>query len=113
MTGNYDNIRPLTTLAELYPHVRRITLFIAFEEADSESEPNYQQIIFTAEDEANFRLDCSREACVAGGFDLAPVVDGMVKNREERVQGRLACAGTLGADGNRCLLHAEYRIVID
>ncbi|HZV82123.1 MAG TPA: hypothetical protein VFF53_08155, partial [Geobacteraceae bacterium] len=84
-----------------------------FEEADSESEPNYQQIIFTAEAEAIFRLDCSRDACADGGFDFAPAVDAMVKNQESRVHGKLVCAGTLGSGGERCSLQAEYRIIID
>ena len=103
---------PHPTIAELYPEIRRITLFIAFEEADAESEPNYQQIIFTADSEAAFRLDCSRDACVGGGFDLAPIVAEMVRNQEDRVHGRLACTGTLGAGGDHCSLQAEYRIII-
>lgn len=101
------------TLSELHPDVRRITLFVAFEEADAESEPNYQQIIFTADTEAIFRLDCSRDACVGGGFDLTPVVDEMMKNSESRVHGKLACEGTLGSGGHRCSLKAEYRIIVD
>jgi hypothetical protein len=88
-------------------------LFVAFEEADSESEPNYQQIIYTAHNEAVFRLDCSRVGCVEGGFDFAPVIDEMVKNGESRVHGELSCAGTLGAGGERCALKAEYRIIVD
>jgi hypothetical protein len=113
MINHNDSNQAHATVSELYPELSRITLFVAFEEADAESEPNYQQIIFTTETEAIFRFDCSRDACVGGGFDLAPVVDDMVKNRESRVHGRLACEGTLGAGGNRCSLQAEYRIIID
>jgi hypothetical protein len=101
------------TVSALYPEVRRITLFIAFEEAGSELEPNYQQIIFTADNEAIFRIDCSRDGCVGGGFDLTPVVDGMVKNEASRVHGKLACDGTLGSGQDRCALQAEYRIIVD
>lgn len=113
MIDNHDKNQAHATISELYPDVGRITLFIAFEEADSESEPNYQQIIFTAETEAIFRLDCSRDACTGGGFDLTPVVGDMVKNQEARVHGKLACEGTIGNAGDRCSLQAEYRIVID
>jgi hypothetical protein len=101
------------TLSELYPDVGRITLFVAFEEADSESEPNYQQIIFTADTQAVFRLDCSREECAGGGFDFTPIVDAMVRNQESRVHDKLACEGTCGCGGDRCLLQAEYRIIVD
>jgi hypothetical protein len=101
------------TISERYPEVGRITLFVAFEEADAESEPNYQQIIFTADTQAVFRLDCSREECVGGGFDFTPIIDAMVRNGEARVHDKLACAGTRGSGGDRCLLQTEYRIIVD
>ena len=101
------------TIAELYPDVGRILLFVAFEEANAESEPSYQQIIFTADAEAAFRLDCSRDACAGGGFDFAPVIDTMMKNGESREQGTLACEGIVATDGYKCGLKAEYRIIID
>ena len=100
-------------IAELYPKVGRILLFVAFEQADAESEPSYQQIIFTADAEAIFRLDCSRDACAGGGFDFAPVIDTMMKNGESRVQGTLACTGIVATDGYTCGLKAEYRIIIE
>lgn len=118
MTSNRDGIEtknhgPHITISELYPELRRITLFVAFEEADSESEPNYQQIIFTAGNEAIFRLDCSRDDCVGGGFDFTSAVDDLVKQNESRVHGTLACKGTLGSGGDRCSLMAEYRIIVE
>ena len=113
MINQNDKNQAHATISELYPNLRRITLFVAFEEADSESEPNYQQIIFTADAEASFRLDCSRDTCVGGGFDFTPVVDDMVKDQESMVHGKLACEGTLGSGGDRCSLQAEYRIIID
>lgn len=100
------------TVSVLYPGLRRITLFVAFEEADAQSEPNYQQIIFTADNEAAFRLDCSRDACRCGGFDFAPIINALIGSEESRVHGRLACEGTLdGAEP--CSLQAEYRIFIE
>jgi hypothetical protein len=101
-----------TTISELYPDIGRILLLAAFEEADSESEPNYQQIIFTPQTRAIFRLDCSREECLGGGFDFSEVVAEMVKNRESRVHGNLECEGTLGSGGHCCSLKAEYRIIV-
>jgi hypothetical protein len=102
-----------TSISELYPDVGRIVLFVAFEEADSESEPNYQQIIFTADTEAMFKLDCSRDECVGGGFDFAPIVDEMMSSEESRVHGKLACEGSCGSGGDHCSLKAEYRIIVD
>jgi hypothetical protein len=108
-----DRNKVPAAISELYPEVRRITLFVAFEEADSESEPNYQQIIFSPETQPVFRLDCSREECVGGGFDFTPIVDEMVRYKESRVHDKLACEGTRGSGGDRCLLKAEYRIIVD
>ena len=113
MINHNDKNQAHATISELYPDLRRITLFVAFEEADSESEPNYQQIIFTAETEVVFRLDCSRDACVGDGFDFTPIIDNMVKNQESMSHGRLECEGSLGSGGDRCSLQAEYRIIID
>ncbi|HJV37115.1 hypothetical protein [Geomonas sp.] len=104
---------PAPTLSELYPQVSRILLFVAFEVADSESEPNYQQIIFTPDAEAAFRLDCSREECLHGGFDFAPIIQEMIKRDDSRIHGRLECQGTLPPGGEACRLKAEYRIIID
>jgi len=100
------------TIAELYPDVERITLYVAVQEPDVETEPSYQQIIFTPESEASFELECSREECVAGGFDFGPVIDETVKGEESGTQGQLECQGTLGPIGPRCSLKTEYRIIV-
>ncbi len=112
-TGSDTRNQARATISELYPDVGRIMLFVAFEEADSESEPNYQQIIFTPGTEAAFRLDCSRDECVGGGFDFSAMIDEMLKNGELRVHGVLACKGTLAPEGTPCSLKAEYRIIVD
>ena len=101
------------TISESYPDIGRIVLFVAFEEADSESEPNYQQIIFTADSEAIFRLDCSRDDCEGGGFDFTPLVDAMVRDGESRIHGTISCEGVLCPWNVQCGLKAEYRIIID
>jgi hypothetical protein len=38
----------------------------------------------------------------------------MMRNKESRVHGKLACEGTRGsAGGDYCSLKAEYRIIVD
>ena len=102
------------TIAALYPSVTRIMLFVAFEEAASEAEPNYQQIIFTRDTEASFHLDCSRDDCAGGGFDFSPFVASLIRADESRAHGKLVCQGLLeGGAGGHCCLNAEYRIIID
>ncbi|MEJ2199692.1 MAG: hypothetical protein P8X63_01560 [Desulfuromonadaceae bacterium] len=102
------------TLSELYPNVSRLILFVAFEKADSDAEPNYQQIIFTPDSEAAFRLDCSRDECVDGGFDYAPFIDQLVQSGKDRDHGKMVCQGRLccGEGETPCSLQSEYRIFI-
>ena len=40
-------------------------------------------INFVPSDYACFHMDCMREECTNGGFDLAPVVTSLVKNRKK------------------------------
>lgn len=42
---------------------------------------------------AYFRLDCVKNDCSDGGFDLAPVVEEMIKNRKQTEKGTLFCNG--------------------
>lgn len=103
-----------TKLSDLYPDIERLTLFVAFEEAEDGAEPNYQQIIFTGHSVADFRLDCSREECVDGGFDYEPFIDELVRSQEQRAQGKILCQGSLGRgeESSCCALKSEYRLIV-
>jgi len=48
---------------------------------------------FVPTDYACFHLDCTREECMNGGFDLAPVVANLVKSRKKSIKGNLSCRG--------------------
>jgi hypothetical protein len=100
-------------LYDLYPDIESLTLFVAFEEADAEA-ANYQQIIFTGQSAAAFRLQCSRDECVDGGFDYEPFIDELIRNGEQLAQGKIACQGSLGSgiEDLCCALQSEYRIII-
>lgn len=43
---------------------------------------------------ALLRMNCLRDGCEKGGFDLAPVVDGLVKSRKTSATGRIPCCGS-------------------
>lgn len=42
---------------------------------------------------AYFHLDCIKDDCSDGGFDLSPIVEDMIKNRRNTVKGTLLCNG--------------------
>jgi hypothetical protein len=44
-------------------------------------------------DYACFHMECMREECTDGGFDLTRVVDGLVKSRKRSVKGSIVCRG--------------------
>jgi hypothetical protein len=48
---------------------------------------------FSPTNYACFHLDCMREECKDGGFDLAPVVAGLVKSKKKSVSGKIMCNG--------------------
>ena len=43
---------------------------------------------------ACFHMKCMKEECNNGGFDLAPVVAGLVKTRKKSIKGKIFCHGT-------------------
>lgn len=48
---------------------------------------------FAPSDYACFHMDCMREECTNGGFDLTPVVKGLVKSKKKTVKGNILCRG--------------------
>jgi hypothetical protein len=40
-----------------------------------------------------FRMECMREECSNGGFDLTPVVANLVKNQKKTSAGKIVCSG--------------------
>ncbi|HTF99050.1 MAG TPA: hypothetical protein VK654_00510 [Nitrospirota bacterium] len=48
---------------------------------------------FSPRDYACFHLDCLREECTDGGFDLTPIVRSLVRNRKKSGKGRILCRG--------------------
>jgi hypothetical protein len=48
---------------------------------------------FHPADYAYFRLDCMKEECTNGGFDLTSVVTSLVRSRKRTVKGKIMCRG--------------------
>lgn len=49
---------------------------------------------FSPADYAGFHMKCMEDGCTGGGFDLAPVVAGLVKSRRRSTKGKIYCTGT-------------------
>ncbi len=45
-------------------------------------------------DYAGFHMKCMHDGCTDGGYDLAPVVEAMVKGHKKSTSGKIFCHGT-------------------
>jgi hypothetical protein len=48
---------------------------------------------FSPANYASFHIKCLHEGCTDGGYDLAPVVEGLANSRKKTVKGKLFCHG--------------------
>lgn len=60
---------------------------------------------FLPADYAGFHLKCMHSGCTDGGYDLAAVVEGMVKSRKKSTRGKIFCHGTNDALGHASLAY--------
>lgn len=58
---------------------------------------------------ACFHMKCMKEECNDGGFDLAPVVAGLVKTRKKSIKGKIFCHGTNETRGHASI---SYEVCI-
>jgi hypothetical protein len=49
---------------------------------------------FSPANYAGFHMKCMQEGCTDGGYDLAPVVAGLVKSRRKSIKDKIFCHGT-------------------
>ncbi|MDA8433363.1 MAG: hypothetical protein M0Z60_10445 [Nitrospiraceae bacterium] len=54
---------------------------------------------------AFFRVDCLSKDCLDGGFDLTPVITGMIGNRKKVAKGDLSCEGESPSSGHSAIIY--------
>ncbi len=80
-------------ISERFPHVSSIVFRLNYYQRTSDPVLMVRTVNFFPTDYACFHMDCTREECMEGGFDLMPVVAGLVKNRKKSVKGKIFCHG--------------------
>jgi hypothetical protein len=80
-------------VAERLPGVSRIVLQMTYYQRTADPVLMKRTVNFFPSDYACFRMDCMRAECMNGGFDLTPVVAGLVKNHKKSVKGKIVCNG--------------------
>ncbi len=80
-------------VSERFPAVSNIMFRMTYFQRTLEPVLMTRTLSFSPTNYACFHLDCMREECTNGGFDLAPVVAGLVKNKKKSVSGKIICRG--------------------
>jgi hypothetical protein len=80
-------------VSERFPTVSSIVLHMTYYQKAVDPILMKRTISFLPTDYACFQMDCMRDECSEGGFNLAPVVSSLVKNLKESVKGKLVCDG--------------------
>jgi hypothetical protein len=81
-------------VSERMPTVSSIVLRMTYlQRATYEPVLMKRTVHFRPTDYACFHMDCMREECTNGGFDLTSVITGLVKSRKKSVAGKIACSG--------------------
>ncbi|MEW6571969.1 MAG: hypothetical protein AB1390_12525 [Nitrospirota bacterium] len=74
-----------------FPEVASINMNITYNQKGTKS--ILRTFHFTPSSYAFFIINCLRQDCVDGGFDLTQVINAMVRNRSAGVKGSLNCKG--------------------
>lgn len=98
-------------VSERFPGVSSIVFHMTYYQKTADPVLMKRTVNFFPTDYVFFHMDCMKEECVNGGFDLTPVVTSLVKNRKKTLKGTLACNGKIE---QLRLVHAriDYEVTI-
>jgi hypothetical protein len=80
-------------VSDRFPGISSIVFRMTYYQKTSDPILMVRTVNFFPTDYACFRMDCMREECTNGGFDLAPIVSSLVKTRKKSVKGKIVCNG--------------------
>ncbi len=80
-------------VSDRFPEVSSIVFRMTYYQKTVDPVLMVRTVNFFPTDYASFHMDCMREECTNGGFDLSPVVAGLVKTRKKSIKGKIVCNG--------------------
>jgi len=80
------------SVATNFPEVADIVMNMTYKQSGAKS--ILRTFHFTPSSYAFFVVNCLRQDCVDGGFDLSQVITNMIRNRRVAGKGELSCTGT-------------------
>jgi hypothetical protein len=84
--------REAGSVATQFPEVANIVMHMTYNQRGAKS--ILRTFNFTPGSYAFFIVNCLRQDCVDGGFDLTQVISTMVRNHKMEGKGSLSCTGT-------------------
>ncbi len=92
-------------VSERYSRVSSIELRMTYYQGGLNRILMERTINFWPADYAGFHIKCTQDGCINGGYDLSPVVAGMVKSRKKSMKGKIFCHGTNGTLGHASIAY--------
>ena len=91
------------SVATNFPEVANIVMNMTYKQNGARS--ILRTFHFTPDSYAFFVVNCLRQDCVDGGFDLTQVVTAMIGNRRVDAKGALSCKGTDSPTGHSDIVY--------
>jgi hypothetical protein len=99
--------REAGSIATRFPEVASIIMNMTYKQKGTTS--ILRTFHFTPRSYAFFVVNCLRQDCVDGGFDLTQVITAMIRNRKMDAKGTLSCKG---ADSTTSHSDIVYEVAI-
>ncbi len=80
-------------VSERFPGVSEIVFRMTYYQKISQPVLMVRTLNFISTDYAYFRMECMRDECTNGGFDLTAAVAALVKSRKKTSKGKISCCG--------------------
>ncbi|MDH4163713.1 MAG: hypothetical protein OEW15_13670 [Nitrospirota bacterium] len=81
-------------ISDRFPGVSNIACKLTYYQRTVDPILMERTINFSPSSYALLHMNCLRDGCAEGGFDLTPVINGLVKGRKTSGTGRIPCHGT-------------------
>jgi hypothetical protein len=95
-------------LSERYPHISSIVITMDYYQKGAGTVSMKRTVNFFPGSSAYFLMECMRNDCINGGFDLEPVISRMVKGSSKSGDGELTCPGNNASGHTRI----NYKVAI-
>jgi hypothetical protein len=91
------------SVATRFPEVANIVMNMTYSQHGAKS--IIRTFHFTPNSYAFFGVNCLRQDCVDGGFDLSQVITAMIRSRRVAGKGELSCKGTDSASSHSDIVY--------